>query len=100
MGWGVLGNPHGSQGFLSVFEMLRYGDVRMTVVCTQVLDEKDHALRTPLDRLWVVLHRLINPRPLGRRQDILYEMSRTYTFEPYEAQRLCRGGKFHDKVTH
>jgi len=57
--------------------MLRYGDVRATMVWIQVLDKRDHAVRTPVDRLWVVLNRFANSRPLGRRQDISYEISRT-----------------------
>ena len=60
-----------------MLEMLRYGDVRATMVWIQVLDKRDHAVRTPVDRLWVVLNRFANSRPLGRRQDISYEISRT-----------------------
>lgn len=60
-----------------VLEMLTYGDVRTTMVWIRVLDKRDHAVRTPVDRLWVVVNRFINSRPLGRRQDILYEISST-----------------------
>jgi hypothetical protein len=41
------------------------------MVGAHVLVKKDPALRTPADRLWVVLLRLIHPKRLGRPQEIL-----------------------------
>jgi hypothetical protein len=62
---------------------LGQGEDRATMVCAQVLDKRDHA-GAAVDRLQVVLHKLVNPSRLLKKS-----MRRSLFWVPGGGRVIC-----------